>query len=70
MKEIDPILYVVDTEGNILTSNRPVPPGSAKNVAGLLDGKEGTKEIKDGLEPEYVVKRKIENNHELLAGPW
>jgi len=67
MKEIDPILYVVDTEGNILTSNRPVPPGSAKNVAGLLDGKEGTKEIKDGLEPEYVVKRKIENNHELLG---
>ena len=33
----------------------------------MLDGKEGTKEIKDGLEPEYVVKRKIENNHELLG---
>ena len=67
MREIDPILYVVDTEGNILTSNRPVPPGSAKNVAGLLDGEEGTKEITGGLEPEYVVKRKIEGNNQLLG---
>lgn len=67
MREIDPILYVVDTEGNILTSNRPVPPGSAKNVAGLLEYEEGTKEITGGLEPEYVVKRKIEGNNQLLG---
>ncbi|MEK4172920.1 HAMP domain-containing sensor histidine kinase [Lysinibacillus sp. FSL L8-0312] len=67
MREIDPILYVVDTEGNILTSNRPVPPGSAKNVTGLLDGEEGTKEVTGGREPEYVVIRKIENNDQLLG---
>ncbi|WP_155593082.1 HAMP domain-containing sensor histidine kinase [Lysinibacillus cavernae] len=68
MRDIDPILYVIDIEGNILTSNRPVPPGSAKNIASLLDGEEGTKEITGGLEPvQYVVKRKIENNNQLIG---
>lgn len=68
MREIDPILYVIDAKGNILTSNRPVPPGSAKNVASMIDGEEGTKEITVGLEPvQYVVKRKIENSKQLMG---
>ncbi|QPA58778.1 sensor histidine kinase [Lysinibacillus sphaericus] len=68
MREIDPILYVVDTKGSIITSNRPVPPGSAKNVESMLDGEEGTKELTIGLEPvQYVVKRKIENSQKLIG---
>lgn len=71
MREIDPILYVADTEGNVLTSNRPIPPGSAKNVANLLDGEEDTKKIIDmnrgGESVQYVVKRKIENNQKVIG---
>ena len=66
MKDIDPILYVVDTEGNVLTSNRPMPPGSSQNIESLLDGKEGTKKITvddDGkASVQYVVKKKIEKD--------
>ncbi|MFJ7732978.1 ATP-binding protein [Lysinibacillus sp. NPDC097231] len=71
MREIDPILYVVDTEGNILTSNRPIPPGSPKNVKDLLDGEEGTKKITKMNEgqstAQYVVKRKIEKDNKLVG---
>lgn len=71
MREIDPILYVVDTEGNIVSSNRPAPPGSAKNVANLLDGEEGTKKItvtNEGQESvQYVVKKKLENNNKVVG---
>ncbi|WP_341300985.1 HAMP domain-containing sensor histidine kinase [Lysinibacillus sp. FSL H8-0500] len=68
MREIDPILYVVDTAGNILTSNRPVPPDRVKNIASLLDGKEGIAKITDEQASiQYVVKRKIESNHKLMG---
>ena len=71
MKDIDPVLYVVDTEGNILTSNRPMPPGSSNNVEYLLDGVEGTKKISvndDGkTSVHYVVKRKIEKDDVVLG---
>ncbi|MDM5231009.1 sensor histidine kinase [Lysinibacillus pakistanensis] len=71
MREIDPILYVADVEGNVLTSNRPIPPGSAKNVAHLLEGEEGTKkiiEMNKGQETvQYVVKRKVESNQKLVG---
>jgi len=71
MREIDPILYVADKEGNIVSSNRPVPPGNAKNVASLLDGEEGTKKItvtNDGQEVvQYVVKRKLEKDNKVVG---
>ncbi|MGE8035805.1 two-component sensor histidine kinase [Lysinibacillus sp. KCTC 33748] len=71
MREIDPILYVVDKEGNIVNSNRPVPPGNAKNVASLLDSEEGTKKItaaNDGQElVQYVVKRKLEKDNKVVG---
>lgn len=71
MKDIDPVLYIVDTEGNVLTSNRPMPPGTNKNVAYLLDGVEGTKKIsikEDGKSTvQYVVKRKIEKDDVVLG---
>ncbi|MGE7691089.1 HAMP domain-containing sensor histidine kinase [Lysinibacillus sp. NPDC097214] len=71
MREIDPILYVVDEEGNIVSSNRPVPPGNAKIVASLLDGEEGTKKItaaNDGQElVQYVVKRKLEKDNKVVG---
>lgn len=71
MKDIDPVLYVVDTKGNILTSNRPMPPGSSNNVEYLLDGEEGTKKISvndDGkTSVHYVVKRKIEKDDVVLG---
>lgn len=71
MREIDPILYVVDKEGNIVSSNRPVPPGNKKNVANLLDGEEGTKKITvkndgQGL-VQYVVKRKLEKDNKVVG---
>ncbi|MGE7092764.1 ATP-binding protein [Lysinibacillus sp. NPDC048646] len=71
MREIDPILYVVDVEGNVLTSNRPVPPGSATNVANLLDGEEGTKKMIETSEGDktvqYVVKKKIKKDNEVVG---
>ncbi|MEK5233960.1 HAMP domain-containing sensor histidine kinase [Lysinibacillus sp. FSL K6-0232] len=68
MREIDPVLYVVDTAGNLLTSNRPVPPESTKNFASLLDGEEGTQEIaEEQASSKYIVKRKIETNNELVG---
>lgn len=70
MKDIDPILYVVDTQGNILSSNRPMPPGSSKSIEGLLDGTEGTTKIKvdDSDAPvQYVVKKKIEKDDDILG---
>ncbi|UED80245.1 HAMP domain-containing histidine kinase [Lysinibacillus sp. CD3-6] len=71
MREIDPILYVVDVKGNVLTSNRPMPPGSANNVANFLDGEEGTKKIlveTDGKKTvQYVVKKKIEKDNSVVG---
>ncbi|MFB7157584.1 MULTISPECIES: ATP-binding protein [unclassified Lysinibacillus] len=71
MREIDPVLYVVDTAGNIVSSNRPMPPGSEKNVANLLDGEEGTKKItvtSEGQElVQYVVKRKLERDNKEVG---
>ena len=67
MREIDPVLYVVDTAGNIVSSNRPMPPGGEKNVVNLLDGEEGTKKItitSEGQElVQYVVKRKLQRDN-------
>ncbi|MFJ6209662.1 ATP-binding protein [Lysinibacillus sp. NPDC092081] len=71
MREIDPVLYVVDTAGNIVSSNRPMPPGSEKNVANLLDGEEGTKKItvtSKGQElVQYVVKRKLKRDNKEVG---
>lgn len=71
MREIDPVLYVVDAEGNILTSNRPMQPGSPKNLSSLLDGEEGTEKIvlpsDDKETVYYVVKRKIQQNDEVFG---
>lgn len=71
MREIDPVLYVVDADGNILTSNRPLQPGSLKNLANLLNGDEGTEKIvlpSDGKETvHYVVKRKIQQNNKVFG---
>lgn len=70
MKDIDPILYVVDTQGNILTSNRPMPPGSSKNIEGLLDGTEGITKIKvddSDASVQYVVKKKIEKDEDIIG---
>ena len=70
MKDIDPILYVVDTQGNILTSNRPMPPGSSKNIESLLDGTEGTTEIMiddSDASVQYVVKKKIEKDDDIIG---
>lgn len=71
MREIDPILYVVDSKGNVLKSNRPMPPGSSTNVINLLDGEEGTKKIVVEVEGKktvhYVVKKKIEKENKIVA---
>ncbi|MFJ5767012.1 ATP-binding protein [Lysinibacillus sp. NPDC093210] len=71
MREIDPILYVVDVKGNVLTSNRPMPPGSTNNVANLLDDEEGTKKILVEAEGkktvQYVVKKKIERDNNVVG---
>ncbi|MEY9977151.1 ATP-binding protein [Lysinibacillus sp. RC79] len=71
MREIDPVLYVVDTAGNIVSSNRPMPPGSEKNVANLLGGEERTKKItvtSEGQElVQYVVKRKLERDNKEVG---
>ncbi|AHN23799.1 sensor histidine kinase [Lysinibacillus varians] len=71
MREIDPILYVVDGKGNILTRNRPMPPGSSDNVTSLLDGEEGTKKIVVEAEGKkmvhYVVKKKIVKENKVVG---
>ena len=71
MREIDPILYVVDVKGNVLTSNRPMPRGSTNNVADILDGEEGTKKILvevDGKKTvHYVVIKKIEKENTVVG---
>lgn len=71
MREIDPILYVVDVKGNVLTSNRPMPPGSTNNVANLLDNEEGTKKILVEVDSkktvQYVVKKKIEKDNNVVG---
>lgn len=71
MREIDPILYVADVKGNVLTSNRPMPPGSTNNVANLLDDEEGTKKILVEAEGkktvQYVVKKKIEKDNNVVG---
>jgi len=71
MREIDPVLYVVDTAGNIVSSNRPMPPGSEKNIANLLDSEEGTKKItltSEGRElAQYVIKRKLEKDNKVIG---
>lgn len=71
MREIDPILYVVDVKGNVITSNRPMPPGSTENVADLLNDEEGTKKIvlvSDGKKTvNYVVKKKIEKDNTVVG---
>lgn len=68
MRGIDPVLHVVNTEGEILTSNRPIPPDKVKNFKNLLDGEEGTEELIEPKEPiQYVVKRKVEYNQQLMG---
>ncbi|MFJ7408584.1 MULTISPECIES: ATP-binding protein [unclassified Lysinibacillus] len=71
MREIDPILYVVDVKGNVLTSNRPRPPGSTNNVANLLDDEEGAKKILVEAEGkktiQYIVKKKIERDNNVVG---
>ncbi|MGE7842749.1 ATP-binding protein [Lysinibacillus sp. NPDC093712] len=71
MREIDPILYVADVKGNVLTSNRPMPPGSTNNVANLLDNEEGTKKILVEVDSkktvQYVVKKKIEKDNNVVG---
>ncbi|MEQ6355644.1 HAMP domain-containing sensor histidine kinase [Lysinibacillus sp. M3] len=72
MREFDPVLYVVDTAGNIVNNNRrPMPPGNEKNVANLLDSEEGTKKItltSEGRElAQYVVKRKLEKDNKVVG---
>lgn len=60
MREIDPILYIADADGNILTSNRPMPPDSIKNVATWLEGdKEYTKVSLMPQGEHYLVKKPI-----------
>lgn len=68
LKDIDPVLYIVDAEGNILTSNRPMKPGSNLNLEALLDGTEGTVKVKsEDAIVQYVVKKKIENNNTVMG---
>jgi len=71
MREIDPILYVVDLNGNVITSNRPMPPGSTENVAKVLNNKEGTKKImlaSDGKKTvNYVVQKEIEKDNKVVG---
>lgn len=68
LKDIDPVLYIVDTKGNILTSNRPMIPGSNLNLEALLDGTEGTVKVKnDDAIVQYVVKKKIEKDNTVMG---
>ncbi|MGN4123590.1 ATP-binding protein [Lysinibacillus sphaericus] len=71
MSDIDPILYILDTEGNILTSNRLIPPGSSKNIGDVLDGQEGVKKFTagegKGATVQYVVRKRIEQNERVVG---
>ena len=68
LKDIDPVLYIVDANGNVLTSNRPMKPGSNLNLKAYLNGAEGTVKVKnEDAVVHYVVKKKIENNDTVMG---
>lgn len=60
MREIDPILYIADAQGNILKSNRPIHPDSARNVTEWLDSDKAYTKVSIPPKGEhYLVKRPI-----------
>ncbi|GLC90022.1 HAMP domain-containing sensor histidine kinase [Lysinibacillus piscis] len=68
MKDINPTLYIVDMEGNLITSNRPTPPRNMKNILDKQEEIQQQKITLNGREVvEYVVKRKIELDNQVVG---
>jgi len=68
-REIQPIMYLVNMEGNIVSTNRPFPIRDPEMFQGQLEDNEET-QIFTSTEDEqkyYVVKRKIEIGNEQIG---
>lgn len=68
-RDIEPIMYVVNTEGMIVSSDRPFRFRDPFVFKDVIDGEENTEKFtaKENQVEYYVVKRKIEVNGELLG---
>lgn len=65
--EIDPFTYIVDTEGSILSSNRPTGPLQQQLHPSIIENDETTQELTIVDQKFFVVKSPIELNDKTIG---
>lgn len=66
-RDINPVMYIADAEGNVLTSNRPFNPVPNIKFADFLSHSEGVVKTTIDGEALYMVKREIISEEETLG---